>query len=182
MSNPIFQQCFSSVVGVEGGYTTDPNDRGNWTSGICGVGECRGTKYGISAMSYPKEDIANLTMENAQAIYLTDYWSRIKGDMLPGQLALLVFDSAVNNGVGNAIKFLQRAIGATADGAFGPETMNALNKALQKPLWELCVAFMTERIVFMSGLPTWATYGRGWARRLVTTIYNSLTVGVSANG
>ena len=49
MSN--FDNAFDRVIGHEGGFTDDPLDRGNWTSGTCNVGKCNGTKYGLSAMT-----------------------------------------------------------------------------------------------------------------------------------
>ncbi len=46
------------IIGVsEGAYSTDRADRGNWTSGKVGEGLFKGTKYGISAMTYPNMDI-----------------------------------------------------------------------------------------------------------------------------
>jgi len=56
-----FDQAFALVVGIEGGFSTDQNDPGNWTSGKVCIGEFKGTKYGISAASYPHLDIPNLT-------------------------------------------------------------------------------------------------------------------------
>ena len=76
------------VVGEEGGFTADPTDSGNWTGGAPGRGECRGTRWGISAAAYPLLDIARLQLTDAQAIYRRDYWDRLQGDALPPALAL----------------------------------------------------------------------------------------------
>lgn len=81
-----FDRAFSIVVGVEGGYTSDPLDPG---------GE---TKFGISKRAYPKVDIANLTLDQAKTIYQRDYWSAHGLDSLEWGKALLVFDCAVNGG------------------------------------------------------------------------------------
>ena len=70
MSN--FDNAFDRVIGHEGGFTDDPLYRGNWTSGVCGVGECKGTKYGLAAMTYPILDIRNLTLNQAKDIYKRD--------------------------------------------------------------------------------------------------------------
>jgi lysozyme family protein len=45
-----FDDAFKGLILIEKGYQDDPNDRGNWTSGVIGIGELKGTKYGISAM------------------------------------------------------------------------------------------------------------------------------------
>ena len=120
-----FDQAFAAVIGHEGGYTDDPRDAGNWTGGAAGQGALRGTNRGISAAAYPALDIAALTAADARAIYRRDYWDKVAGDSLPPPLALLVFDAAVNAGVGRAARWLQGAAGVHADGAIGPATLAA---------------------------------------------------------
>jgi lysozyme family protein len=122
-----FEQIFAIVVGEEGGLTTNPADPGNWSGGAVGSGVCRGSKFGISAAAYPSVDIAALTVEEARAIYQRDYWQRVGADQVPAPLALLLFDAAVNNGVGRAVRWLQTAVGVTADGTFGPETLGRVD-------------------------------------------------------
>lgn len=80
---------------IEGGYVNNPKDPG---------GE---TKYGISKKWYPKLDIKNLTPEHAVAIYLKDYWLIAGCDALPWPLDLVVFDTAINNGMSVAKRFLK---------------------------------------------------------------------------
>ena len=59
-----FERAFEKLIDHEKGLSLDPKDRGNWTTGVIGKGELKGTKYGVSAMSYPHLDIRNLTLEN----------------------------------------------------------------------------------------------------------------------
>ncbi len=158
-----FDQAFAVVVGEEGGFTQDPADPGNWTGGAPGRGACRGTRWGVSAAAYPALDIAGLTLADARAIYRRDYWDRVCGDALPPPLALLVFDAAVNNGVGRAVRWLQAAAGAAPDGAPGPATLAAVRA---RPAAALCAEVLAQRMVFMAALPTWPHFGLGWARRL----------------
>lgn len=165
-----FGQAFAVLIVHEGGYSTDRQDPGNWTGGKVGSGTLKGTKYGISAASFPTLDIANLTVEQAGSIYRAMYWDRMGCDSLPPELALLVFDAAVNNGVSNAAKFLQLSVGATADGLIGTATRAAIAKTLgngsPERVQALCSEFLARRLVFMAALSTWARYGLGWARRL----------------
>lgn len=171
----VFDQVFRFVVGEEGGYTTNPADPGNWTGGVCGHGECRGTRYGVSAAAYPDIGIATLTLDAARAIYRRDYWDRVQGDLLPPPLALLVFDAAVNNGVGRAVRWLQQASGVPPDGAMGPHTIAAVTaKAGQGAA--LLAEFQAQRLTFMAGLPTWRTFGLGWARRLCRLPYAAISL------
>ena len=160
-----FDQAFRVVVGEEGGYTANPADPGNWTGGACGRGQCLGTRYGVSAAAYPGVNIAALTLDAARAIFRRDYWDPVGGDGLPPPLALLVFDAAVNNGVGRAVRWLQAAAGIPPAGAMGPRTLAAV-AAKPGQATELLAEFQAQRLLFMAGLPTWRTFGTGWARRL----------------
>jgi hypothetical protein len=44
-----FDRAFEETIGLEGGFSRNPDDNGNWTGGRRGLGELKGTKYGISA-------------------------------------------------------------------------------------------------------------------------------------
>ena len=163
-----FEQAFETVVGHEGGFSKDPADPGNWTGGSVGAGLLRGTNFGISAAAYPDLDIASLKLADASAIYRRDYWDRVCGEQFAAPLALLLFDSAVNCGVGRSVRWLQQALGDTADGAIGQLTLEAMKRASQQPGGGamLCAEFLALRMVFMSNLPTWRRFGLGWTRRL----------------
>lgn len=171
-----FANALSVVIGAEGGYTNNPADPGNWTSGQCGVGRCIGTKYGISAASYPQVDIESLTVETASTIYKRDYWDAIRGDSIPAPLALLMFDAAINNGVSRSIRWLQQALSVVVDGQFGPATLAALQHRAGDGL-SLLVEYQALRLTFMAGLPTWRTFGLGWARRLCRLPYQAMMMG-----
>ncbi len=107
-----FEDAFKVVIGHEGGLSLDPQDRGNWTSGVIGKGTLKGTKYGISAAAYPDADIKNLSLADAHRVYKRDYWDRIYGDFLPPATALAAFDTAVNSGVTKAREFLTKTLDA----------------------------------------------------------------------
>lgn len=158
-----FSESFEHVLGHEGGYQRDPRDRGNWTSGQIGVGENKGTKWGISAMSYPHLDIKNLTKADAQAIYARDYWGPIQGDRLPMGVDLAVFDAAVNSGRTRAAQWLQHVVGAEMDGLIGEETLAKLET--MDPA-KVVADYNRNRLDFMQRIPTWNVYGRGWRNRV----------------
>lgn len=155
-----FERAFEVIIAAEKGYVNDSRDAG---------GE---TKYGISKRSYPGEDIPNLTLERAKELYLRDYWRPIRGDQLPESLALCLFDMAVNSGVPQAVRTLQRAIDVPVDGILGPGT---LGKALSLPTEILVSYFQAERVLFMSKLPEFPTFGRGWTRRVISTAIEACT-------
>lgn len=124
----------------EGNYQNNPADIGNWTGCEVGKGENKGTKYGISACSYPDLDIPNITMEQADAIYERDYWRASGADKLPWPYSLLVFDTAVLHGVGTARKWLQEV----GDNPY---------------------AFAAKRLHTYTKLANWKEFGAGWTNR-----------------
>jgi lysozyme family protein len=85
------------------------------------------TKYGISKAANPEVDVANLTAEQAQAIYAAKYWTPAGCDKVKDELKYILFDTAVNMGVGTAIKLLQQSAGANVDGILGADTIAKSN-------------------------------------------------------
>ncbi|MFL9934279.1 glycosyl hydrolase 108 family protein [Paraburkholderia sp. RL18-103-BIB-C] len=162
-----YTDAFTAVVGAEGGYTTDPRDPGNWTGGKCGAGVCNGTKYGVSAATYPTVDIAGLTLDQAQAIYKRDFWDRLQGDQLDPDLAFQVFDAAVNCGAGTAAKWLQRAARASVDGVIGAQSVAAIR--VIEP-WRVAMRLNAYRLLSNAQAGTFATYGKGWSVRVANNI------------
>lgn len=85
-----FEEAVNLVLKHEGGYVNNPADPG---------GE---TNFGISKRAYPSLDIANLTQDDAKAIYQKDYW-RPYMEQEPNQVvANCALDCAVNQGPGAA--------------------------------------------------------------------------------
>lgn len=148
-----FDDAFTQLIGNEGGYVDDPADPGG------------ATKYGISQRAYPGEDIANMTLDRAKAIYLRDYWGPAGCDAVPDALKFDLFDMAVNQGVGSAIKCLQHAVGETEDGVLGPLTLQAAQSA---PPMRLLFRFDAARLVHYAELDDarWLRFGRGLVRRV----------------
>jgi lysozyme family protein len=158
-----YNGCISKVLEYEGGFQRDPNDRGNWDSCKVGVGNNKGTNRGISACSYPNEDIKGMTEARAKAIYHDDYWNPIHGDELPAGVDLCTFDGGVNSGQSRGVKWLQRAVGVEADGVVGAKTIGAANSADEHvTIDRMC----DDRMDFLRGLSTWSNYGKGWTRRV----------------
>jgi lysozyme family protein len=110
---PRFLAFMPFIFEWEGGYDNDPDDPG---------GE---TKYGIDKRSHPGEDIKNLSKLRAQQIYWDEYWQPVRSDELPAGIGEVVMNIGVNAGKGRASKWLQQAIGVTADGNIGPRTIAA---------------------------------------------------------
>jgi lysozyme family protein len=105
---------------------------------------------------------------DAQAIYERDYWAKAGCPDLPSRLAFAVFDAAVNNGVGRGVRWLQAAVGAEQDGAYGSGTKAAVARAVANDPLDMKVAqeVHARRIHFMAQLDAWKTFRLGRGRRL----------------
>lgn len=168
----MFDKAFKIVVGEEGGFQNDRADRGNWTGGAVGAGKLVGTKYGISAASYPKLNIANLTLDQAKDIYHQNYWQKISGDILPWGVALAVFDAAINEGVTQATRQLQATLHVECDGVLGAKTLQAV---LKKDADDLLIEFMVTQLFYKISLgKLWTKYGLGWSRRLIKIVIHAV--------
>ena len=147
---PGFARAFSRLMENEGGYSDGQGDPG---------GE---TKFGISKRSYPTIDIAKLTREDAQAIYLRDFWVRGRMEDYDPAIGFQLFDIAVNSGIETAVRMLQRAAGVVDDGHVGPITLAAVTAKTRATMLMLILA---ERLDFWRKLSNWPVAGKGWAGR-----------------
>lgn len=146
-----FDACLAELLGHEGGYVNDPHDPG---------GE---TNMGISKASYPRENIKAMTRARAAEIYRRDFWDAVRGDDLPAGLDPVAFDPAVNSGVSRGAKWLQSALGVTADGKIGPQTIAAACAANPEAVIDRACDL---RLAWLRTLPTWGRFGKGWTRRV----------------
>lgn len=163
----IFDTSFDRVVGHEGGFQNDPKDRGNWTSGKIGVGTLVGTKFGLAAMTYPDLDIKNLTVDQAKSIYKKDWWEKLGMERFRAALSFQMFDAAINHGMNSATKMLQRAVLVKDDGQIGPLTIEKVNKT---EINDMLMLFLAERLIFMTNISTFDSYGKGWSRRVANNL------------
>lgn len=179
----------AAVVAVEGGYTNDPRDRGNWSTGVIGQGELKGTKYGISAMAYPSVDIKNLTQEEATNLYIRDYITKPGyGDLitLSPVVGQKVVDAGVNAGTYRASLWFQTTMNSlsrdgkdfpklTLDGKIGKGSVSAY-ASLQRvrgkvKACELTLKLMdAQQATHYMGLSTAKDYLVGWVDHRVGNV------------
>jgi lysozyme family protein len=153
-----FQRVLAETLKHEGGWSDHRLDPGGATM--------KGVTLKTFRSYYPgatKEDLRNITDAQVERIYREGYWNAVRGDDLPAGLDLVAFDAAVNSGVSRGAKWLQQALGVTADGKIGPVTLAAAKTA--EPAAAIDAA-ITRRMTFLQGLNTWPTFGKGWTRRV----------------
>ena len=159
MAKANFEACLEHVLKSEGGYVDHPKDPGGATN----LGITLATLRDWRKAPVSKADVKALTRAEAAAIYRANYWDRVRGDDLPAGLDLVAFDAAVNSGVYRGAKWLQSAVGATADGQIGPKTVAAAAKADASAAIRRA---LQARKNFLLSLATWSTFGKGWSNRL----------------
>ncbi len=97
-----FDHAFDLLMEFEGGYSDDAADAGGKTI------------YGISVNSFPKEfdEIMKIKTPEYQLAYAKDFykkgfWDKCGCDDLADKLDTVVFDFAVNSGMGRAARLLE---------------------------------------------------------------------------
>ena len=150
-----FDQAFDILLRHEGGFSDHPSDPGGKTR--FGITEAVAREVGY------RGDMRELPLDLAKRIYKDRYWDAVRADELPEAVRYTVFDAAVNSGPRQAIRWLQRAVGVRDDGVIGPITLSAVRATDPQALLR---RILSARLRFMTDLPTWPAFGRGWARRI----------------
>lgn len=171
--NDNFQIALAWLFKTEGGYVNDPDDPGG------------ATRYGIS-LRYLKtkgklgdingdgiidvDDIEVLDKPQAALFYLTDFWHTCQCDELPLPLAIIVFDQAVNTGVGTASRCLQAHVHAKVDGVIGPVTLAAVaTHFYRNPTWFIA-SYLGKRATYYHDITlansSLSKFLKGWFNRL----------------
>ena len=151
----------------EGGYVNNVHDKGGMTN------------LGVTKRVYDKwigresteQEMRDLTPDDVAPIYKKNYWNRVKGDSLPSGLDWACFDWAVNSGSGRPAKAVQRAVGATQDGAIGNQTLGLI--AEKEPKFIIDYVY-TVRQAFYESLDDYKHFGRGWSRRNTETLHQAM--------
>lgn len=153
-----FQLALREVLKHEGGYVNHPKDPGG------------ATNKGITQHTYDSyrgksraQSVKLITDAEVAAIYKSRYWDAVCGDELHQGLDYAMFDFAVNSGPQRAIRFLQSILGLKLDGVMGPSTLAAARG--QNTEW-VVLKLCDKRLDYLKFLPTWPTFGKGWAQRV----------------
>ena len=157
-----YDKCLETILHHEGGYVNHPKDPG---------GE---TNLGVTKKVYQEhggtKDMKDLLVEDVAPIYKKGYWDKMKCDDIPSGLDLCLFDFGVNAGPGRAAKFLQQMIGTTVDGGIGPNTLAKLEEYIRENgEHEAVNKYQEMRQKYYENLSNFATFGRGWTRRVQET-------------
>lgn len=164
MARANFAAALAGVLEHEGGFVNHPADPGGATNLGVTLGTAR--RLGIDVDGDGDTDIIDIKLlkpADAAKVYRSEYWNKVRGDDLPSGVDYAVFDFAVNSGPSRAAKYLQALVGVAQDGAIGPKTLAAVEAYDPAKLVDrLC----DRRMTFLRNLSHWATFGKGWTRRV----------------
>jgi lysozyme family protein len=162
-----FDKCLAMLLEHEGGYVNNVNDRGGMTN----LGVTRRVYEDWIDRPVTEQEMRDLTPDDVAPIYKKNYWDRVKGDQLPSGVDWCAFDWAVNSGSGRPAKAIQRAVGATQDGAIGNQTLGLV--AEKDPKFIIDYVY-TVRQAFYESLDDYKHFGRGWSRRNTETLHQAM--------
>lgn len=158
------------ILKWEGGskFTNDPLDRGGATKYGITLNTLISNNYDINHDGKVNvDDVKALQLEDFKKILKKQYWDRWQADNINNQsIANLLVDWLWGSGV-NGIKIPQRLLGVPADGIVGQKTINALNSANQKDIynkvWQARKEFYLK---IVKNNPSQSKWLRGWLNRL----------------
>ena len=186
----LFENALKHTLENEGVYSFDPDDPGGET--YYGIARNRHPNWGgwnvIDRYKVEEKDIPRLEEDAALQIsvagfYLKNFWNAVGANSVSvdcPKVAVKLFDTAVNVGVGRSVKFLQSALNLVddqnlvEDGKIGPMTRAALS--------DCCITRRRE-VYFMDAYryyqcrhyatlskkkPALKKYIRGWLRRAMS--------------
>jgi lysozyme family protein len=145
----------------EGGKDDDPVDPGGRTNQ--GVIQREFSAW-LRKNGKPNRDVFTMTPDERDAIYWENYGAKIMFNDLPPGLDLVILDGAINSGVSQSIKWVQRALGVTASGVMGNITMQAIYNYPDDD--DLVAKILERRMAFLKSLKTFYHFGGGWTSRV----------------
>ena len=137
-TNSEFETAMKYLYSVEGGYSNNKADKGG------------ATNFGITQATYNSyrknkgkaaQSVHNITKNEVEELYFNNYWCLSGANKVKNKaIALILFDSAVNHGVGAAKQMYMRA---------GDNVENFLNLRLEK--YNAIVKRNPSQKVFLKG-------------------------------
>lgn len=178
-----FSRIMPLMLAHEGGWSDHPLDPGGATMKGITLRTLRdANRRGIVkfADTPTKADLRGIRREEVFTIYRTMYWDVVYGDHLPIGVDYMVFDAAVNQGPGRAVRFLQQALSfdlgedpGPIDGIMGPMTLRAILRLESSGHLDLIRCIVIRRMLHYSGIGK-AVFLRGWTRRLMEVFQHSI--------
>lgn len=144
----------------EGGKDDDPVDPGGRTNQ--GVIQREFSAW-LRRKGQLNRDVFTMTDAERDAIYFENYGTKIRFNELPPGVDVVMLDGAINSGPSQSVKWLQRALGLSADGQLGNLTLQSL---IDYPDHDALIGkIIAIREAFLRSLKTFWHFGKGWISR-----------------
>lgn len=178
MSEALFRRALAVVMEHEGGFVNDPADPGGATQWGVSLRFLRSLGTAVGDVDgdgdIDEADVRLLTIDRAAQIYRSHWWDRFGYAGLPPDLAVKLFDLAVNMGAGMAHRCAQRAARSvghalTDDGVLGPQSRALFARLDGSGLEGLLPALRSEAAgryrALIAANPTLRKFEPGWLNR-----------------
>lgn len=167
----IFKKAFEEVMEIEGGYVNHKDDPGGATN--FGITEAVARRNGYEG------DMKDLKLHQARDIYYHEFWLDQKYNKIKNRdVAIEMFDQAVNMGPGRANRNLQKSYNLlvdnkiSVDGVIGPNTLKAVN-GCNKPvgLFNLLNGYQIMHYINLAeNSKKYRSFIRGWVNKRIEII------------
>lgn len=169
-----FTNIIPFILKAEGGLSKDKNDAASKYPVPDGSGyhTNKGITWKVWSSVYGTDRISikefyTMPQNKWNTIFKRLYWDSIKGDNIISQR---IADTLVNwvwgSGVYIPVSRLQKILGLKADGIFGGNTLNAVNLANEKMLFDALKNSQYNFFDVLSNKPEYSMYKKGWLNRL----------------
>ena len=169
-----FEKSLHFVLQSEGGFVDNPLDGGGATMKGITLKVFQEYKRNNHLSS---EDLRNISDEDLQDIYRQNYWNPVFGNLLNTGVDYIVFDFAINAGVGRSVKTLQQVVGVNVDGVMGNQTLTSANA---KDPSLLIIDFSNAKIKFYEDIvmarPNQNVFLKGWLNRVNAVKANAFEI------
>ena len=161
MAGVAISQVLQDIIDREGGYVDHPSDKGGPTN----YGITQRTLRDYRGKRVTKQDVKNLTEEEARKIYWTQYIKPFAFVSDP-ELMNLIADSSVHHGPQRTAKWLQAAMGVTPDGRPEEKTIAAYDSADPKELYQRVLKQREQLLKQLGKTPGQEVFAEGWNKRI----------------
>ncbi len=137
----LFEVALAFTLYFEGNLSDHPADKGGRT--YKGILQTEYNRY-RRVRGLPTIDVAQMSDAELMEIY-EEYWDNSDAAKMHPALAVVMFDTAVNFGVTNAVTFFQQALGLPQTGVWDAETQEALEEGNNR---NTALQVINERIIY----------------------------------
>lgn len=147
----------------EGGFFNHPLDPGGPTN--FGIIQSRYDQY-RNSKKLPRRSVRDITVAEYTEIYDVYYWEPVRAKWLDGTLGLALFDTAVNMGVGGAIRRLQMSLEVPLTGKWTQAISDVIHESDQLEVaLNICKLRIAKRYDRIRERPDQKVFLKGWLNR-----------------